>query len=51
MQATYERGCIERGGALGWYFERVAFSVYGLPREANFVTDAEVRFVGTEACG
>jgi hypothetical protein len=51
MEATYERGCIERGGTLGWYVEPVAFSVYGLPRETNFVTGAEVRFLGTEGCG
>jgi hypothetical protein len=51
MEATQERGCIERNASLGWNSEPVGFSVFGIPRQTDFTPNVEVRFVGTEPCG
>jgi hypothetical protein len=48
MEATFTHGCID--GTLGWFFEPIRFSVFGLPRQSNFQQDLEIRLRAPGSC-
>jgi hypothetical protein len=51
MEAAYDGRCISRGESIGWYWEPVSFSIFGISRNDIIESGVEVRFIGDGSCG
>jgi hypothetical protein len=51
MEVRFDpRICLSRDTSLTWWPETIRFSVFGVPRQATFESNLEVRVVGTRDC-